>query len=239
MMSDPQTTEVAADDLATRIQNRDAALRLSQVPGVGPRTYQHLVNHFGSPAGVLAAAPADLREVEGVGAKVAADIALANENIDVATQLEVCGANGIEILDRGSENYPQRLTEIYDPPNVLFVQGRLRPENELAIAIVGSRHATTYGIKMAESLSRGMALAGFTVVSGLARGIDAAAHRGALQVGGLTIAVLGSGLLNLYPAEHAGLAAEIRNQGAVLSEYLPYQAQKAALFLNGTESSPG
>jgi DNA processing protein len=113
---------------------------------------------------------------------------------------------------------------------VLFVQGQLRPENSIAIAIVGSRHATTYGIKMAESLGRGMALAGFTVVSGLARGIDAAAHRGALQVGGLTLAVLGSGLLNLYPAEHANLASEIRNQGAVLSEFLPYQAPKSGAF---------
>jgi DNA processing protein len=230
MMPDPSNTDSAAVDMDSRIRNRDAALRLSQVPGVGPRTYQHLLNHFGSPAGVLSAAPVELREVEGVGAKVAAEIALANENIDVAAQLEICASNGIEIIDRDSENYPQRLAEIYDPPSVLFVQGKLRPENSIAIAIVGSRHATNYGIMMAESLGRGMALAGFTVVSGLARGIDAAAHRGALQVGGLTMAVLGSGLLNLYPAEHANLASEIRNQGSVISEYLPFQAPKSGAF---------
>lgn len=232
MMSDRQTiaSPSPSDALADRIQNRDAALRLSLVPGVGPRTYQHLLTQFGSAASVLSAQPAELRKVEGVGSKVASAIAMANENIDVTPQLELCAANEIEILDRASDNYPQRLSEIYDPPNVLFLQGQLRPENSIAIAIVGSRHATSYGIRMAENLGRSMAMAGFTVVSGLARGIDAAAHRGALQAGGLTIAVLGSGLLNVYPAEHANLALEIRKQGAVVSEFLPNQAPKSGAF---------
>ena len=119
---------------------------------------------------------------------------------------------------------------IYDPPAILFAKGKLLPCDELSIAIVGTRHATRYGIKVADQLARGLALAGLTIVSGLARGIDAAAHRGALAVGGRTIGVLGGGLLKMYPPEHQSLADEICNSGAVVSESLPEQAPKSGSF---------
>ncbi len=209
---------------------RDAALRLSLVPGIGPRIYQHLLDHFGSAENVLSAAPAQLREVEGVGAKVAGAIALACQQVDIEPQLQICSEHNISILIKGSEQYPERLTEIYDPPNVLYMRGNIVAADSVAIAIVGTRHASSYGIKTAERLARGLSLAGFTIVSGLARGIDSAAHRGALAAGGRTIAVFGSGLLNIYPPEHAELAAEIANQGALVSEYLPHQAPKSGAF---------
>jgi len=112
----------------------------------------------------------------------------------------------------------------------LFVRGALVPQDALAVAIVGSRHATRYGIAQAERLAGGLARAGFTIISGMARGIDGAAHRGALEAGGRTIAVLGSGLLNIYPPEHLDLANQIAANGAILSEFPPRMAPMAGMF---------
>ena len=123
----------------------------------------------------------------------------------------------ISIL-RDDPAYPAALGRICDPPGVLFCQGKLEPRDELAVAVVGSRRCTVYGRQQAERLAGVLARAGLTIVSGLARGIDAAAHRGALEAGGRTIAVLGTGLANIYPPEHAELAAAIARNGAVLSE---------------------
>ena len=209
---------------------RDAALRLAMVTGIGPRSYKHLLEEFGDPQSVLAAAPSDLMKVAGIGSKVANAVSMAAETIDIQPQLRLCEDNEISIVVNGTEAYPERLQEIYDPPNLLFSKDELRKEDAVGIAIVGTRHATRYGLQTAERLASGLAMAGFTIVSGLARGIDAAAHRGALKVGGRTIAVLGSGLLNVYPAEHAELAHQIANQGAVLSEYLPSQPPKSGAF---------
>ena len=117
--------------------------------------------------------------------------------------------------------YPRALREIHDPPGMLFVRGEILPQDALAMAIVGSRHATHYGLAQAERLAGSLARAGLTIVSGLARGIDAAAHRGALAAGGRTLAVLGSGVLNIYPPEHAELADEVAAHGAVVSEAPP------------------
>ena len=208
----------------------EAALCLSLVSGIGPLVYADLIEAFGSPAGVFDASPANLREIPGVGAKLVQAIASAKDTVNVERQLEICRDNQIKILERGSPEYPQRLTEIYDPPTVLFSQGQLLPADDIAIAIVGSRHATNYGTKVAEQLARGLSIAGVTIVSGLARGIDAAAHRGALQSGGRTIAVLGGGLLKMYPPEHADLAKQVRNQGAIVSEALPLCPPKSGSF---------
>ncbi len=210
--------------------HRNAALCLSLVPGVGPRIYNELMAHYGSPQQVLDQPPTALREVPGVGHQLAAAIAAARTSIDVHSILETCRENEISIVDRADDGYPQPLKEIFDPPSLLFTQGNFAAEDSISLAIVGSRHATRYGIKTAEQLARGLSMAGFTIVSGLARGIDAAAHRGALQSGGRTLAVLGSGLLNLYPAEHKELADEIRYQGAVISESLPFQPPKSGAF---------
>ena len=208
-----------------------AAFCLALTPGIGPRHSQALIDALGSPVDVLNASPSAIRQVPGIGAKLASAIALAPEQVDVLGERQRCREHQIELLSLERENgYPRRLKEVSDPPQILFSQGSLTPEDELAIAIVGTRHATPYGLRQAERLARGLATAGLTVVSGLARGIDAAAHRGALEAGGRTLAVLGSGLLNLYPAEHQSLAQQIAQHGAVLSEYPTQQPPKRGAF---------
>lgn len=212
-----------------RFAQRNAALRLQMVQGIGPRIYGELISRFGSAENVLKASPSDVRAVPGVGAKLGHNIALASE-VDIEPLLDCCQGHGISILQRGGAGYSKRLEEIYDPPAILFAKGEMQPCDELSIAIVGTRHATRYGNKVADQLARGLALAGLTIVSGLARGIDAAAHRGALAVGGRTIGVLGGGLLKMYPPEHQSLADEISESGAVISESLPQQAPKSGSF---------
>lgn len=224
-LSDPAMAESSA-----KYAERDATLRLQLIPGIGPRVFENLISQFGSAEKVLDAAPAELRNVTGVSQRLAREIALSKTDVDIQPTLELCQQHGIEILDQTHERYPMPLKEIYDPPTVLFSHGELLPIDALAIAIVGSRHGTHYGLTAAENLAGGLASAGFTIVSGLARGIDAAAHRGALKSGGRTVAVLGSGVLNMYPSEHKKLAAEIREQGAVVSESLPLNAPKPGCF---------
>jgi DNA processing protein len=197
------------------------ALRLSLIPGVGPRTRKALLERFQTPKAVLQAAPSELREVYGVGPKLAHKIAEADRQSDVESEIARCRQQGIEILIEAHDAYPRMLREIHDPPGVLFVRGTIQPNDGLAIGIVGTRHATQYGLRQAERLAAGLARAGLTVVSGLARGIDAAAHRGALSAGGRTIAVLGSGVMNIYPPEHHQLAVDVAAQGYVVSESPP------------------
>jgi DNA processing protein len=124
-------------------------------------------------------------------------------------------------LERGDAHYPAQLSEIPDAPEILYVRGRLERDDALAVAVVGSRRATPYGMSVAESVSAELAARGVTVVSGLARGIDSAAHRGALRGGGRTIAVLGGGVDKIYPSENRSLAGEIEARGAVVSQFAP------------------
>ena len=194
------------------------AVLLSLVPGIGPILSQALVEHLGSPTAVLDAAPSQLREVRGISTKLGTAIARARQDIDVAATLEECRGEGVQVLATHDPAYPRSLAEIPDPPGVLYVRGEIQPTDALAVAIVGSRHATQYGKDTSHRLASSLARAGMTVVSGLARGIDAAAHRGALEAGGRTIAVLGSGVLCIYPPEHEKLAEEVAAHGAVVSE---------------------
>ncbi len=218
-------------DAAPAIDDALAAeVLLSLVPGVGPRIRKTLLAHFGSAHAVLAAAQSDLRQVPGIGTKISRALAAARREIDVAPELALCEKHGIALLAESVPGYPDRLREIPDPPGVLFVRGRIEPADGLAVAIVGTRHATHYGREQAERLASGLARAGYTVVSGLARGIDAAAHRGALNAGGRTLAVLGSGVLNIYPPEHVELAEEICQRGAVMSENAPRSPPVAGAF---------
>jgi DNA processing protein len=196
-------------------------LRLSLIPGVGPRTRKALLEKFGSPKAVLAAAPSELREVQGVGPKLTGKIAGADGEVNVEAEIALCREHGIGILTELHDGYPRSLREIHDPPGVLFVRGEIKPDDALAVGIVGTRHGSQYGLRQAERLAGSLARAGLTIVSGLARGIDAAAHRGALAAGGRTIAVLASGVLNIYPPEHDTLAAEVAAGGAVVSESPP------------------
>ena len=135
-----------------------------------------------------------------------------------AHELSLARQAGVRVVTREQSGYPKALREIYDPPLALYIRGSM-PSEEVAIAVVGSRHASRYGLQTAERLAYDLALRGVTIVSGLARGIDGAAHRGALKAGGRTIAVLGSGLSIVYPPEHEQLAQQIREQGALVSEY--------------------
>ena len=207
-----------------------AAVRLSLVSGVGPLMRQKLLARFGTPEEVLKAAPSALRDVEGIGPKISKAISAATEEVDAEAEIELCREHAIDILVEADPRYPRALKEIHDPPGILFVKGEIRAADALAIAIVGSRHATHYGLATAERLAASLSRAGLTIISGLARGIDAAAHRGALAAGGRTLAVLGSGLLNIYPPEHAALALEVAAHGALISEAPPYSVPMGGAF---------
>ncbi len=223
-MNEPQQA-----DSASRPEELADTLRLTMVPGVGPRIRQALLERFGSARAVLAAAPSEWRDVPGVGTKIADNLAKADQ-IDVDRELAVCREHGIEILTESDDSYPRMLREIHDPPGALFVRGTLKPDDALAIGIVGTRHASRYGLQQAQKLAGSLSRAGLTVVSGLARGIDAAAHRGALEAGGRTLAVLASGVLRIYPPEHDALAQEVIAQGALLSESPPNFEPIAGMF---------
>ena len=205
-------------------------VRLSLVAGVGPRTRRKLMERFGSARAALAAAPSELRAIEGVGPKLMERIAAAGEEIDAEGEIALCRRHGIAILTEADPNYPRMLREIPDPPGLLFVRGTLAPQDALAIGIVGTRHATAYGLRQAGRLAASLSRAGLTIISGLARGIDAAAHRGAMEAGGRTLAMLASGVLCIYPPEHDKLAEEVAAHGALVSEQPSRSAPLAGTF---------
>lgn len=221
-------SERGATDVIDR--QKLAALQLCLVSGVGPRTRQQLLERFGSAERVFAASTDELRQVSGVGPKLAKAIVAARSCEDAAKELERCQASQVEVLVAGSDGFPRMLAEIPDPPGALFMRGAMQPSDGLALAIVGTRHATPYGVAQAERLASGLARAGYTIVSGLARGIDSVAHQAALSAGGRTIAVLGSGVLNVYPPENDALATAITKCGAVLSESPPLAPPLSGAF---------
>lgn len=194
-----------------------ACLRLHLCEGVGPIRFLRLVEHFGSAEAVLKAARGRLQEVEGVGPRVAESVSAA-ARIDVDGEISAAADRGVRIIGLGDDDYPPVLAEITDPPICLYVRGEFTPADEQAVAVVGSRHCTNYGAEQARRFGAGLARAGLTVVSGLARGVDGLAQAAALDAGGRTIAVLGCGLSEIYPPEHAELAERIASSGAVVSE---------------------
>ena len=212
----------------------DAGLRdlvcLTMVPGVGPHTGRALLDRFGDATGVLDARVGLLRDVPNVGPKLADRIAGARREFDAGAELSQCRALGVSTVARGRPGYPPPLDEIPDPPCLLYARGRYEPCDQIAVALVGSRRCTPYGLRVAERLAASLARVGITVVSGLARGIDAAAHRAAVRAGGRTIAVLANGLAQVYPPEHDDLAREIAASGAVLSEMPLRQSPLSGLF---------
>lgn len=218
-----QPTEASA-------RQRHDAIRLALVPGIGPRLLEALLQRFGSPTAVLNAAPSELRSVPRVGPKLTQAISQAAEMIDVESLLETCRRLQVSVLLMDDGAFPRVLREIPDPPPILFIRGQLLPQDAVAIAMVGSRHATQYGLAQAERLAARLARAGVTIISGLARGIDAAAHKGALSAGGRTIAVLASGLESIYPPEHASLADEVAGHGALVSESPPAGLPRSGSF---------
>jgi len=197
----------------------EACIALNMVPKMGPVRLRKLLDVFETPSRILLARPAELRTVDGIGADIASSISKWEEQVDLPSELARIEEFGARVLTQQSPEYPRLLREIHNPPIVLYVWGSLTPRDEHAVGVVGSRKASHYGLECAKKLSYQLAYAGMTVVSGLARGIDTAAHQGALAAKGRTVAVLGSGLNNLYPAENLPLAEKIIESGAVITEF--------------------
>ncbi len=197
----------------------DAYLALNLLPNVGPIRVRRLLERFVTPQAVLAAPARELRAVPGIGEEMAAQLAGWEGRIDLPEERRRIAEHGVSLLTLDDPDYPEALRHIHDPPFLLYLKGKLTAADEASLAVVGSRRTTHYGREQAKRLSFQLARAGFTIISGLARGIDTAAHEAALAAGGRTIAVLGSGIGHIYPPENAALAERIAAQGAVLSEF--------------------
>ncbi len=192
-------------------------LRLSRLE-ISPRVAGSLLERFGSPGAIFDASEANLTSVENLTPK-ALNKVLGPAPAAIERDLLSIEKAGINIIPLGHPDYPQPLAAIYDPPVVLYVSGSLLESDRFSVAIVGSRRASQYGLSIASRISEGLARRGLTMVSGGARGIDTAAHQGALQAGGRTIAFLGCGIDVIYPAENKNLFAAMRESGAVVSEF--------------------
>ena len=201
------------------MNNLEACVALNMIPQMGPVRLRRLLERFGSAENILLARTDQLSAVDGVGRTLADNITRWKEFADPAAELKKAADLGAHVITAQDDEYPSALREIHDPPIVLYVRGQLTDRDRHTVAVVGSRKCSHYATECAKKLSFQMAYAGLTVVSGLARGIDTAAHRGALAAKGRTIAVIGAGLGELYPPENAELADRIIASGAVISEF--------------------
>ncbi len=193
-------------------------LTLKSVPGIGNHLFKRLIERFETPERVFAATEKELQRIKGISLALSAGLKGRAPTDTVKRDLELARKMGFHILPLTAPGYPPLLSELPDPPPLLYVHGKLHPSAD-RISVIGARAATNYGINAAQSISRGLSAMGLTVVSGMARGIDTAAHRGALSGGGRTVAVLGSGLGRIYPPENDRLFHEIAENGAVISEF--------------------
>lgn len=210
-------------------QRLDAWVALRNIAGIGPLTFKRLLKRFGSPENVLVAKRRELSEVEGLPEKSLQGI-LSTDSSGYAEKItDFCRSTGCRIITLLDEEYPYRLSLIEDPPPYLYAYGQ-ELLKEPAIAVVGTRNPTRYGISMARRLSADLSAMGFVIVSGMARGIDSAAHLGAMDSGGKTVAVLGSGIKVIYPGENRGLYYRIAENGTVISELPPAEPPNAYNF---------
>ena len=211
------------------VSGQDCApwLALGRIRGVGGVSFKKITARFADLAAVFRASAAELAEIEGLHRELIHSIANFNDWAEIDKEIQRARAAGIKMIPFSDAAYPASLRAIADPPPLLYVKGELRDNDSRAIAIVGSRSASDYGRRIARDLARGLASFGFTVVSGMARGIDGMAHESALQAGGRTLAVLGSGVDHAYPPEHEMLYRRISENGAVISE-LPMGARPIA-----------
>jgi len=193
-------------------------LGFNLVRGIGAVRLKALIHHFGGVAAAWNGSTEQLRAA-GLGEKVIARLAAAREGVDLDQLWQRAEASGVRLLTSTDDEYPSRLKSIEQPPPVLFVRGDWLPEDSLAVAIVGTRRITPYGQQVTRQLSGYLAAHGVTIISGLARGVDEVAHAAALDAGGRTAAVLGSGVDRIYPPENRGLADQILHNGALLSDY--------------------
>ena len=188
--------------------SREAYIVLNRIEGMGPVRARALCEALGSPEAALGASAGELAAVRGVGRKVAEAIVTRRGELDAGGEEEAAAKLGARLVTPVDGEYPEALKTIYDPPLCLYVRGTLEKRDAQALAVVGTRRATTYGSAQADRLAFQAAKAGFTIVSGLARGIDTVAHRAALKAGGRTLAVLGGAIDRLYPPENRELAEE-------------------------------
>lgn len=201
------------------MDSREALVALNLIANVGPVRVRQLLEVFGEPGAILSASAAQLQRVQGIGPEVANSIASWEKEIDLKGELERIEQFGCQIVIASDANYPELLKQLYDPPFVLYVKGTLLPGDKNSVAIVGSRMTTHYGIEVARKLAFQLAHLGVTVVSGGARGIDTAAHQGALNSKGRTIAVFGAGINIIFPPENRELFERIAAQGAVMTQF--------------------
>lgn len=205
-------------------------LALNEIDDIGSISIKKLLHKFGSFKKIFEAEIEEITSLSGIKHETAKAIKNFKGWNKVDSLIENCQKNNIKIYTINDEKYPGLLKEIYSPPPILFCKGELQQADYFGIAVVGSRKMTDYGRRITEKLSSELASCGITVVSGLARGIDSVAHNAALSSGGRTVAVLGSGLNNIYPPENKALAQKIAESGAVLSEFYPYETPKRENF---------
>ncbi len=211
------------------MNDRKYWIGFNKVRGIGPAKMRALLDHFGQLEAAWNAPRAELAEA-GLDKRALDSLEAARASLDLDALVAEVDRAGFKTLCWDDEQYPRRLREIENPPPVLFLRGDLTQADDGAVAIVGTRRAAAYGKEVARELASALALAGVTIVSGFARGIDAVAHIAAVEAGGRTLAVLGSGLDKLYPAEHAALAEKVVTQGALLSDYPLGTPPEAANF---------
>ena len=201
------------------MDSREALVALNMIEHVGPVRARLLLEHFGDAPEILRAPKSGLLRVRNIGEETAEAIANWEKSIDLAGELKRISEFGCHVLIQSDENYPESLRQIYDPPLVLYVKGALTAKDKNAVAMVGSRQTTHYGIESARKLAYQLAYVGVTVVSGGARGIDTAAHQGALSAKGRTVAVLGTGINLIFPSENAELFERISENGALITQF--------------------
>jgi len=194
-------------------------LALNLIPDVGPVSAGRLLSAFGNPENIFRMPVNELRQVQDIGDNRARNIAGFSDWARLDKEIEKAEKNSIRLIPKNDGAYPETLKRIHGAPIVLYVRGALSESDKYAIAMVGSRTATDYGMKTAEKISHRLSSCGLTVISGMARGIDSSSHRGALKAGGRTVAVLGTGLDLPYPSENRKLMDEISSSGAVISEF--------------------
>lgn len=201
------------------MDEREALVALNMVEGVGPIRVRQLLDVFGDAPAILKASRQQLMQARGIGEDIADSIANWEKNVDLAGELKRIEQYKCNIVIPSDDNYPGLLKEIYDPPIVLYVRGKLLPQDKNGVAIVGSRMTTPYGMETARKLAYQLAYVGVTVVSGGARGIDTAAHQGVLNAKGRTIAVIGNGINVVFPTENRELFERIAETGAVITQF--------------------
>jgi DNA processing protein len=201
------------------MDSREAHVALNLIEGVGPVRARQLLEYFGDAPTILQASRSQLLQVRGIGADTADSISNWEKSVDLPGELKRISDFNCRVVIQSDEEYPPSLKEIYDPPLVLYVKGALSAKDKNAVAMVGSRQTTHYGIETARKLSYQLAYVGVTVVSGGARGIDTASHQGALAAKGRTVCVLGTGINIVFPPENKDLFERIAENGAVITQF--------------------